>query len=300
MSTTVYPPLPAERLLQEEKDSISRELEWLLESLQETLASLRLGLEECIALLEPTEPGCKLVLSSHRSESLKGTITRVGTRVVACDVQVKMHGLAPTKGYSCYKLAVAADLSDRCLVLDQLAEVRNLVNQSLDVVDVSTWTGDPKDANFISGQLRLLYDNMQEARQALKVTDSNKLFPHNPVDARIFDHPLPENLSFDLSISDASLRVELRTLEPVKDHADTLANFGFQRLAAAIGAARKPEHDESNEVFCYRGVDVRVKEKIRVESADPSLIALMAKLAALEHNVSLSRKALDIVMGRDE
>jgi len=116
---------------------------------------------------------------------------------------------------------------------------------------------------------------------------------------KIFDPPLPENLSFDLSISDASLRVELRTLEPI-NHADTLSNFGFQRLAAAIGAARKPEHDGSNEIFSYRGVDVRVKEKIRVESADPSLIALTAKLAALEHSVSLSRKTLDIVMGRDD
>jgi hypothetical protein len=45
---------------------------------------------------------------------------------------------------------------------------------------------------------------------------------------------------------------------------------------------------------------VRVGAKIRVESADPNLIALTAKLAALEHNVSLSRKALDIVMGRDD
>ncbi|KAI9857693.1 MAG: hypothetical protein M1813_008114 [Trichoglossum hirsutum] len=210
-----------------------------------------------------------------------------------------MYGLAPTKGFSCYKLALATDTSEGCLVLDQLAEVRNLVNQSLDVVDVSTWTGDPKDANFISGQLRLLYDNVQEARQKLKVMDGNKLFPHNPIDARMFDPTLPENLSFDLSISDASLRAELRTLEPV-NHVDTLSNFGFQRLAAAIGAARKPEHDESNEVFNYKGVDVRVAAKIRVESADPSLIALTAKLAALEHNVSLSRKALDIVMGRDD
>jgi Rogdi leucine zipper containing protein len=98
---------------------------------------------------------------------------------------VKMHNLAPTKGFPCYKLALSTDGPERCLVLDQLAEVRNLVNQSLDVVDVSTWTGDPKDANFISGQLRLLYDNMHEARQALKVTDGNKLFPHNPVDATV-------------------------------------------------------------------------------------------------------------------
>lgn len=98
---------------------------------------------------------------------------------------MKMYGLAPTKGFSCYKLALATDTSEGCLVLDQLAEVRNLVNQSLDVVDVSTWTGDPKDANFISGQLRLLYDNVQEARQKLKVMDGNKLFPHNPIDARV-------------------------------------------------------------------------------------------------------------------
>ena len=109
---------------------------------------------------------------------------------------MKMYGLAPTKGYSCYKLVLATDLSERCLVLDQLAAVRNLVNQSLDVVDVSTWTGDPKDANFISGQLRLLYDNMQEARQALQVTDRNKLFPHNPVDARVVraSHPVNRSL----------------------------------------------------------------------------------------------------------
>lgn len=46
--------------------------------------------------------------------------------------------------------------------------MRDLVNQSLDVVDVSTWTGDPLDANFISGQLRLLYENIAEARSTLK------------------------------------------------------------------------------------------------------------------------------------
>lgn len=46
--------------------------------------------------------------------------------------------------------------------------MRNLVNQSLDVVDVSTWTGDPLNASFIYGQLRLLYETLSEARQMLK------------------------------------------------------------------------------------------------------------------------------------
>lgn len=48
------------------------------------------------------------------------------------------------------------------------------------------------------------------------------------------------------------------------------------------------------------GQEVKVREKVRVESQDPSLMAVMAKLSALEHGVAVSRKALDIVMGKDE
>ena len=43
---------------------------------------LKEGLEECVALLAPREPGSTLVLSSLRSESVKGFVTRVGTKLV--------------------------------------------------------------------------------------------------------------------------------------------------------------------------------------------------------------------------
>jgi hypothetical protein len=46
------------------------------------LESLKSGLEECYALLAPIEPGSTLVISSLRSESIKGHVTRVGTRIV--------------------------------------------------------------------------------------------------------------------------------------------------------------------------------------------------------------------------
>lgn len=46
--------------------------------------------------------------------------------------------------------------------------VRDLVNQSLDIVDVSTWTGDPLNASFIFSQLHLLHETIIEARQMLK------------------------------------------------------------------------------------------------------------------------------------
>ena len=59
-------------------------------------------------------------------------------------------------------------------------------------------------------------------------------------------------------------------------------------------------HDEADRAFTYKNSQVRVKEKIRVETQDPALISASAKLNALEHSLMLSRKALDIVMGRDE
>lgn len=46
--------------------------------------------------------------------------------------------------------------------------VRNLVNQSLDIIDVSTYTGDPHNAGFIFSQLHLLHETISEARQMLK------------------------------------------------------------------------------------------------------------------------------------
>lgn len=43
---------------------------------------MKAGLEECAALLSPDQGAFTLVLSSQRSESLKGFVTRIGTRIV--------------------------------------------------------------------------------------------------------------------------------------------------------------------------------------------------------------------------
>lgn len=59
-----------------------RELEWLLNELHETLQSLKSGLEDCYALLAPVDPGSTLVVSTPRLETVKGHVTRVGTRIV--------------------------------------------------------------------------------------------------------------------------------------------------------------------------------------------------------------------------
>ena len=104
-------------------------------------------------------------------------------------MHVKMNGLQPTKGHSSYRLilstAPAPDHASNVLVLSQLVDVRNLIDQSLDVVDVSTWTGDPKNASFIAGQLRLLLDNIREAREELRGGEYRRGWVDDPVDARV-------------------------------------------------------------------------------------------------------------------
>jgi len=54
-----------------------------------------------------------------------------------------------------------------------------------------------------------------------------------------------------------------------------------------------------DDTYPYLGTNVRVKEKVRVESGDPSLMAVMAKLAALDHTIGMARKGLSVVMGVD-
>ena len=115
------------------------------------------------------------------------------------------------------------------------------------------------------------------------------------------------------SIVDAALILEVRTLEPLPPgssagtatpnsfSSQTYSGFSLRdRLAQALGSSRVATHDEAEGIFNYKGQNVRVRDKLRVETMDPSLMAAMAKLSALEHTVALNRRALDVVMGKDE
>ncbi|EOD44064.1 hypothetical protein UCRNP2_9258 [Neofusicoccum parvum UCRNP2] len=283
MATAVWPPIPKDQLVREEDAALARELEWLLSSLRTTLKSLKAGLEECAALLAPTEHGSTLVVSTVRSESLKGFVTRVAMQ----DIKLRLPSLPPPRGATSYPLSISQQPQASTLVIEQLTAARTHINSCLDVVDVTTWAGDATNANYISGQLQLLYDNIDDARHALKGTPE------------IFDPPLPPEVSVHLYLQDAAIILEIRTLEIWTG--DDGSIFGFRKaIAGALGVSQGPAHDEADKVFTYREQQVKVKEKVRVETQDPNLIAAMAKLNALEHNVSLSRKALDVVMGKND
>lgn len=112
-------------------------------------------------------------------------------------------------------------------------------------------------------------------------------------------------MSFHLSVVDAALVLYLRTLEPeISTHTPTafatdISLTGFS-LRDRIFGPRHRTHDEIGETFTWKGEEVKVKEKVRVESQDPSFLAVMAKLTALEHEVLKGITSLKIVMGMED
>jgi len=174
-----------------------------------------------------------------------------------------------------------------------------LLNQALDIIDISAWTGDPHNGSFIAGQLKLLADTLDEARQTLKGGEEvagGRWWESSPNETT-FSPPLPHNLSFHLSIADAALVLHVRTVAPPS--APELSLTGLSIRTRLGLSTRPPAHDELDQIFRYRGEEVTVKEKVRVESQDPSLMAVMAKLSALGHAVAGWRLRVGVVMGED-
>ncbi|KAF8537992.1 RAVE subunit 2/Rogdi [Trichophaea hybrida] len=298
--------------IDEEKASASRELEWLLSSLDETISALRSGLEECLSLLNPNGPGSTLALSTLRSEALKGIITRVGSRVTRGDMRVKMFGLPHTKGFQAYKLTLAAPTPNHTLILEQLVDVNNYVIESLELLQLHAYFVASMDPKSVMEKLCSLESNVVAARTALKGASLHRLFPFHAADPKVFDPPLPSSVAFDLYISEAAIIAELRTLNSLASSEadkpsflslDTISPFGFrERFAAAVGihhGTEKHTHGveiNPDEVFIYNGMEVKVKELVRVESQDPSLMAAWAKLGGLEHVLRKTIKSLRFVM----
>ncbi|KAK6341877.1 hypothetical protein TWF730_001363 [Orbilia blumenaviensis] len=341
MRIEVYPKVSPEVLEREVHDATLRELAWLITEIQESLLSLRSGLEECLSLLAPSQPGSTLVLSTSRSEGLKGFVTRVGSAIVKGDMQVKMHGLPNTKGLGYYRLQLTSpppsssdSTSTPSFHLPQLTDCRNFVHSALTTLPSSSSVETHKalslttrtssaviDSKLLASQLDSLLSDIQSARQILKTTQKSNLFPYHTVDGSIFDPQLPENLALDVTIQDVAIVTELRLLENTSPAAYTgltalsmnidqhLSNFNFrEKIAGAFkGRARGDGSGSGNgngngngngedETYTYKGAQVRVKERIRVESQDPSLMSVVAKLGALEHNLAMGRTSLEIVM----
>jgi Rogdi leucine zipper containing protein len=254
-------------------------------------------------------------------------VTRDGARIIKGDIKLRLASLPPPpkKGLTSYPVTISTEPQAPTIVLAQLTTARTLINACLDVVDITSWAGDGSDAAFVAGQLRLLDVNLQEAKAAVRGTAAVVPWWREPVEEEVciwlyrsylftrcydankenqtFNPALPPNISVHFYINEAALVLEVRTLEALPpggvEHASSAFSFR-DRIGFALGTSKPPNHDEVDDIFSWRGQDVKVREKVRVESSDPKLMAALAKLNSLERSVALARRGLDTLMGRDD
>ncbi|CAM1506316.1 Fc.00g059570.m01.CDS01 [Cosmosporella sp. VM-42] len=292
-----------------------RELEWIVEESLGICRDLKHGLEDCYALLAPIDPGSTLVMSTPRNEKVKGTITRVGTRIVKGTLHLQLR-TAPA-----HTLTLCPSEAIHIHALDAL---HTHLTQAIDLLTITL--SKPQDPSSLASTLSLLSDSLSDSAALLKgppLTESDPGWKTASCPAYHFLSTPNPHFSFYIGLQESSIVLWLRILEPV----DAPVHFGM-KLGLVIGTYRRLEHDEMDTVFRYnaqgsdlagikRGsarhtpeprsaegdekemVDVYVREKVRVESADPSLISIHSKLGYLSHMLGQARRNLAAVMGAD-
>ncbi|CEF83303.1 unnamed protein product [Fusarium graminearum] len=344
MSIAIWPPVSPDQLRLKASESQARELDWIVNETLELCRDLKHGLEDCYALLAPIDPGSTLVMSTPRNEKVKGTLTRVGTRIVkGVRTSIEPHASVA----SCASFSFYADtfwsqaihlqlrtIPPQTLSLSQnevihiqgLDALHNHLNQSIDLLAITL--SRPQDARSLASTLSILADSINDSSILLKgppLTDSDPAWQMCSCPSHQFSPSIGPNLSFYLGLQESSIILWLRALEPV--HAPV--HFGT-KLGLAFGTVRRLEHDEMDTIFRYNtqgsgvgdskrgsarhtpepgssaaGVDsndvqeVYVREKVRVESADPSLISIQSKLNYLSHMLGQARRNITEVLSVD-
>ncbi|EGX93504.1 hypothetical protein CCM_04878 [Cordyceps militaris CM01] len=376
MSLAIWPPVsPEERKLKEAEGlfPITRkspipimliriqknELAWITAESLDVCRDLKHGLEDCYALLAPIDPGSTLVMSTPRNEKVKGTITRVGTRLVKGKPIANLNYPRQTLNLQ-LRTTTTTFLTiapQQPIYIPALEVLNTHLTQAVNLLDV-TLSQQPPDAATLASSLALLSESLDEATALLKgrpLTENDPTWQTSSCPAQHFTaaassvgggngggsggvgafaasfataggNNVNNPISFHIGIQESCIVLWLRVLEP----ANAPVHFGV-KLGLAIGTMRRLEHDEMDTAFNYnpsgdgstlghkkgnggggsglvlsrkRGEkgqaateEVHVREKVRVVSADPSLISLFSKLGFLNHVLGQTRRNLAAVLG---
>lgn len=135
------------------------------------------------------------------------------------------------------------------------------------------------------------------------MASSSLQFPHHVPSPSSFETPPTPNLSLDLTINEGLLQLDIRILRPLtpkptpapsRTQSHTSLFTLAKDSATKLNLFKKPE-GIGGETYKYDGKEVIVMEQVRVSSADPSFIAVLAKLAVLEERINNLRGKVEIV-----
>jgi len=151
--------------------------------------------------------------------------------------------------------------------------------------------------------LTTLLAHISAARTSLRMAPLTLQFPYHVPSPEAFEPPLPPNVSLDLTINEGLVQLDLRIVRPVTPRSSP-APSRIQSHTSLLSLAKesankfnpfKRPEGIGGETYTYDGKEVIVTEQVRVSSADPNFIAVLAKLSALEERVHSLRGKVEIV-----
>lgn len=260
--------------LRREEESHEREIQWFLTSwLPRSLAAVKSGLDECMALLAPDESASStLALSSPRSEAFKGYVVRRGASILKGEIQIRTSG-GLLRGEA-FQFSVDPA---RPLELPQIADVVDMLVLANSML---SFFAQPLDGSQCGEALRVVDTLLSHVRGAVSLLQSAngvRLFPHSLAQKESFVPALPANVALDLSIKEAAVFADFRLLEVIRSD--------------LLGIFNRGKEDE--ETYAWGEERVRVRERIRVEAQDPALMAILSKLLSVENSLELTHTQMD-------
>ena len=286
MTDILYPQESPEKVTKKQKESLvsmfvhiskrkrtitltssqAKELDWLLKDTRTQINNnVTEGLLECKERLIHSQ-GSKLVISSGRSEALKGIVVRVGTGLLSCDLKLKLATLpAPHNSNSTGNHAIDVSLGS-VYTLAQVVDTVNLIDEAVEGVRRARYG----NSDLVLAMLTRLLTLVRTATSRVKCPAESLKFPlRAPPERNLFTPELPRDLVINFYLEDSSIVTDVRVISEVENEQDV----GFFQ---SIGL--RTRRTGSSNVIEYNGRRVVEVERHRVESQDPNLISATAKL----------------------
>ncbi|QPG77152.1 hypothetical protein FOA43_004557 [Brettanomyces nanus] len=190
----------------------SRELKWLISSIiKPQLPEIREGLSSCLRQVsEDNEEIFKLPLSSHKSEMLKGTVSRQNFKIVGLHVSIKAKNF---NGGKSYDLTLKPGV-DNFIIIRQLLDCHDYIYNAVHTIDKIA-DADKLDSMVFVKYIEQLYRHISSAKKALYLPNPAYIFPEYRNCASSFEPEMPEQISLDFFVNNSELTIDFQNLKRV-------------------------------------------------------------------------------------
>lgn len=211
MSTQIFPvrKYTEAQITELTKKQTKNEILWYMsEFISSQMDSIRDVLLYCIRNLdESDETKYRLPLSSHKSEVLKGTMTRQNFKIVALNMVINNVKFNNGRSFE-FRLKPS-----EYLIIRQLLDCHDAMENAISNLDrIAENKKNGNNADLFVKYVHQVCSNIRLARESLNSPNPIYSFPKHRIPGDTFEPPFPKSGALDILINEGELVVEFKSL----------------------------------------------------------------------------------------